>query len=183
MHITMRARGGLPSFRSERVHAMMLRVLSRQLAPRRKYTDQFKVIHFSIQSNHLHVMVEATDTTALRAGVSGLVIAFAKRLMDLLGRESGKVWEQRYHSRELGSPREVRNVLSYLFNNFKKHGATTHGDGIVDAYSSAASFDQWHVPVIALPHQQTHGPPPWHPAEPTTWLLGVVRPRGAAHSR
>jgi putative transposase len=179
VHITMRARAGLPSFRSERVHDMLLRVLSRQLAPRRKYTDAFRVIHFSIQSNHIHAIVEATDHRSLRGGVSGLVIAFARRLMALLGRRTGKVWRHRYHSRELGSPRELRTVLSYVFNNWKKHGYTTYGDGLVDAYSTGPSFDMWHVPIVAFPYQQRHGPPPWEPASPRTWLLSTGwRPHG-----
>jgi REP element-mobilizing transposase RayT len=184
VHITMRARPGLPSFRNELVLDMMLRVLSRQLAPQRKYTDVFKVIHFSIQSNHLHVMVEAIDKTALRSGVSGLVIAFAKRLNELLRRKTGKVWAHRFHSHELGSPREVRNALSYVFNNYKKHGVTTHGDGIVDSFSSAPSFDQWHVTVLTpMPYQERHGPPPWRPADPRTWLLETGwKPLGPIHT-
>ena len=129
------------------------------------------------------MIVEAADTAALRSGVSGLVIAFARRRMELLGRDSGKVWDQRYHSRELGSPREIRNVLSYVFNNFKKHGVVTHGDGIVDAYSSAPSFEHWHVPVVPMPIQQIHGPPPCHPAAPKTWLLGTGWPRSAPSTR
>jgi hypothetical protein len=60
-----------------------------------------------------------------------------------------------------------KNVL----NNYKKHGVTTHGDGIVDALSSAPSFDHWHVAPIAMPYPEHHGPPPWRPADPRTWLL------------
>jgi REP element-mobilizing transposase RayT len=177
VHITLRARKGLPSFRHQLVHQMMLRVLARQWKPRRKYTGDFQVVHFSIQSNHLHVMVEATDKASLRSGVSGLVIAFAKRLAALLGTPRGvlyKVWSERYHSRELGSPREVRNALAYVFQNFKKHGAITHGDGIVDRYSSAPSFAYWHVPPrLVVPMEESRDPPPWQPAPSRTWLLAT----------
>jgi hypothetical protein len=118
-------------------------------------------------------MVEARDTRALRSGVSGLVIAFARRLMDLLyKRGKGKVWDHRYHSHELGSPSEVRNALVYIFNNYKKHGVTTYGDGLADSYSSAADFADWHVPLRFLwPPLERHGRPAWRPAEPKTWLL------------
>ncbi len=105
----------------------MLRVLARQRGRNRKYADVFQVVHFSIQSNHLHVIVEANDTRAMRSGLSGLVIAFAKQLARVLGTRNIKAWGERYHSRELGSPREVRNALAYVLQNFKKHEYTTHG--------------------------------------------------------
>src|SRR4051812_37489392 len=73
IHVTVRAKRGLPSFRSQRIHDIVRRILKRQLANPR-YRDHFHVVHYSVQSNHLHLIVEATDTRAMRAGVSGLVI-------------------------------------------------------------------------------------------------------------
>jgi putative transposase len=84
-------------------------VLERQRG--RAYGPDFQVVQFSIQSNHLHVIVEATDKKKLRSGVSGLVIAFAKRLNALLERLTGKVWAERYHARPLTTPAEVRSAL------------------------------------------------------------------------
>jgi hypothetical protein len=34
---------------------------------------------------------------------------------------SGKVFHERYHARHLRSPRQVRNVLVYVLNNWRKH--------------------------------------------------------------
>ena len=164
-HVTLRARGGMPSFRAQRVHKMLVGILEEQTT-KRDYRDDFHVVHYSIQSNHLHIIVEATDKRAMRSGVSGLLIAFAKRLNKrILERATGKVWGGRYHSRDLDSPRAVRNAISYLFQNYKKHGYAVFGRGFVDPCSSAIGFERWSEPVVTM------RPEPWSAPRPTTWLL------------
>jgi putative transposase len=163
-HVTLRARSGLPSFRSQRVHAMLREILERQMA--RSYGSDFQVVQYSIQSNHLHFVVEAGDKRTMRSGVSGLVIAFAKRLNAILARLTGKVWADRYHARDLTTPSEVRNALVYLLQNFKKHGYMTYGP-VVDPLSSALYFDGWRVPVASA-----HDANPLPARTPRTWLLG-----------
>jgi REP element-mobilizing transposase RayT len=165
VHVTLRARAGLPSFRTQRVSEVMRAVLWRQR--QRRYANDFQVVEFSIQDNHVHMIVEATNKHDLRSGVSGLVIAFAKRLNAMLGRK-GKVWGDRFHDRELETPREVRNVLVYVFRNVVKHGTRVFGNGWADPYSSAWRFFGWTRPVIAFPQLGT-----WPTAKPRTWLLGT----------
>ena len=89
--VTLRARRGLPSLRSEMVSKVLREVLRRQRT--RRYAKIFQVVEFSIQDNHLHFIVEATGVVetgrldapeALRTGVSGLVISFARQLNRLL---------------------------------------------------------------------------------------------------
>jgi len=163
VHVTLRARSGLPSFRQQLVHAMLVRILHRQ--KKRAYAGDFQVVEYSIQKNHLHVILEAEDKSSLRSGASGLAIAFAKQLNKLLLRAKGKVWAERYHAHELGTPREVRNALSYVFQNFKKHGDVAFGH-VVDRHSSAALFDGWAVPVLTFPDV-----PPWRTPPLRTWML------------
>jgi len=163
VHVTLRAREGLPSFRQQRVHAMLVRILDRQ--KKRKYARDFQVVEYSIQRNHLHVILEAEDKPSLRSGTSGLVISFAKQLNKLLQRAKGKVWADRYHARDLTSPREVRNVLSYVFQNYKKHGDIAFGP-VVDRHSSAAHFEGWLVPVFTFPDVARWTKPPLR-----TWML------------
>lgn len=165
VHITVRARKGLPSFRHQLVHRMVQAILEAQ--PERRYGGDFQVVHYSVQSNHLHLIVEATDKRKVRSGVSGLVIAFAKRLNKLLARLTGKVWADRYHRRDLTTPSEVRNALVYLLQNFRKHGTSTRGP-VVDHFSSARLFAGWTLPVDALPT-----PARFPPRRPRTWLLGT----------
>ena len=167
VHITVRARRGLPSFRSQRIHDMVRRILNRQLAKAR-YREQFQVVHYSVQSNHLHLIVEATDARSMRSGVSGLVIAFAKRLnREILRRLTGKVWGDRYHSRELTSPSAVRRALVYVLQNVRKHGFDLDGR-FVDPLSSAKGFDGWTTPVPVPPHESET----FSARRPRTWLLG-----------
>ncbi len=172
--VTLRALRGLPSLRHERVSDMLRSILHRQC--KRRYAKTFRVAEFTIQNDHLHLIVEATGIVetgmkdapeALRAGVSGLVIAFAKQLNELLGRR-GKVWGDRFHSRELASPSEVRNALVYVFRNLARHGTTMRGDANVDQLSSAPRFTRFTRPVFSL-----DDPESWPPSSPRTWLLGV----------
>jgi REP element-mobilizing transposase RayT len=169
VHVTLRARAGLPSLRSQVVHEMFRKVLVRQR--KRHYSRAFHVVEFSIQDNHVHLIVEATGAEDahdnLRSGVSGLVISFAKRLNGILDRK-GKVWGDRWHGRELGSPREVRNAIVYVFRNLAKHGTRMLGDGNVDPLSSAPRFQGWTRP-LRWPFPQG----PWPIAPPKTWLLGT----------
>lgn len=177
VHVTLRLRSGLPSLRNQLVSDMFRTVLHRQRA--RRYAHTFQVVEFSIQDNHLHLIVEATGGEgahdALRAGVSGLVISFAKRLNRIL-RRKGKVWGDRWHGQELRSPSEVRSRLVYVFRQLARHGTRMIGDGLVDPLSSASRFKGWSSPVRPIIE-----PDSWPEARPRTWLLGVgwrTRTRG-----
>jgi hypothetical protein len=126
-------------------------------------------VHYSIPPNHLHLIIEATDTRTMRSGVSGLVIAFAKRLNRILDRARGRTWRERFHSRELTTPSEVRNALVYVLQNFKKHGARS-SLAVIDHFSSALRFIGWSAPV-APPTAAATSPSPSR--APRTWLLAV----------
>jgi REP element-mobilizing transposase RayT len=43
--------------------------------------DGFRVVHFSIQSNHLHLIVEATDEQSLSRGMQGFRFEWHVRLI------------------------------------------------------------------------------------------------------
>ncbi len=105
----------------------------------------FRLVHYSVQQGHLHLMVEASDQQALSRGMQGLSIRIARRLNRLLGR-TGKVFSDRYHARELKSPLEVKRALLYLLNNARRHaaqGGARWSPGLVDAYSSSYHFTGW----------------------------------------
>ena len=154
VHLTLRARRDLPSLRGGRLFAGV------QAAIAASSRRGFRVVHFSVQGDHLHLMVEARDTRALSSGARGLSIRTARAVNKQLGR-SGSVWADRYHARRLSTPREVRHGLVYVLMNVKKHRPGWQG---LDPCSSARWFDGFQ-PGAPDPGPD---PPPVQPAR--TWL-------------
>ncbi len=99
----------------------------------------FRVIHFSVQADHVHLLIEALDRAALHAGIRGLLVRTSRAVNRRLGR-SGPVWIGRYHRHDLRTPREVRNGLCYVLQNWKKHIRDARG---VDPFSSGPWFNGW----------------------------------------
>jgi REP element-mobilizing transposase RayT len=122
--------------------------------------DVFRIVHFSVQNNHLHMIVEARDASALARGVQGLAVRLARRTNALLGIR-GQFWSERFHSHELASPRAVRNALVYVLMNAKKHGVRLEG---IDPLSSAPWFRLGFVPAL----EPCAAAPPVR--ESATWL-------------
>jgi putative transposase len=137
---------------------------------RREALDGFRVVEFSIQHDHLHLIVEAMSRKAMARGMKGLTCRIAKAVNRALER-AGAVFADRYHVRALATPTEVRHALRYVLQNAGKHDAhhpapdveTCTVDGI-DPCSSARWFTGWRTPPPA-----PDTAPPVSP--PRTWLL------------
>ena len=99
VQVTIRATPGLPSLRSPRVFGAL------RCAIARASLDRFRVIHFSIQQDHGHFIVEGDEARRARGGVHGLAIRLALAVNRVLGRK-GKVVGDRYHARPLTTPRQ-----------------------------------------------------------------------------
>ncbi len=166
MHITLRRLDRLPSFRQQLVGKILLGLL------REKNDESFQIVHFSIQTNHLHLVVEANNRAVVRRKMSGFIIAFAKRFNRLLGRRKGKVWDDRYYRRDVKSTRDMRNVLRYVFGNAKKHGLIPAGAPILDVYSTAWLFTEWDRPVAHFVGGE-HWPRPRPRTELLLYACGV----------
>ena len=80
----------------------------------------FRVVHFAILGNHLHLIVEADSRTSLSSGVQGLEVRMARALNRSMSR-SGAVFADRFHSRLLRSPSEVARARRYVLENFAIH--------------------------------------------------------------
>jgi putative transposase len=130
VHVTMRA--GLRSLRHQFVAQTVLTAL--QSANR----AEFRVVHWSIQPNHLHLIVEAQSPQSLSSGMRGLAVRLARRINRLLFRR-GSLWADRWFGVELTSPRQVRNALVYVLQNHAKHSASHRPAR--DPLSSARIFD------------------------------------------
>ena len=160
VHVTLRARRGLPPFREKAIGGVVreaVRAANHVSALR----AVFRVVHFSVQVDHVHLVVEAEDPSSLARGMQGLAIRLARRINGVL-RTRGRVWADRFHSRELRTPRAVRNAIVYVLMNAKKHGMRT--DAAIDPYSSAAWFD-------GFTRSAPRAGPPIRP--PRTWLASI----------
>ena len=158
-HVTWRFVNGLPSLRRRDLAGAIgctIRELTRSHARRR---TSFRVIHFSIQPNHVHLIVEAGSKVTLMAALRGLGIWLARRVNERLGRH-GQVLGDRYHARPLTTPREMRHAIVYVLQNHRHHQASRF---LVDENGSGSWFDGWEQP---LPQPPTSSPV----ARPVTWL-------------
>jgi REP element-mobilizing transposase RayT len=153
VHVTLRAAAAIPSLRGTRVFGAVRGALAAASGA------SFRVLHFSVQSDHVHLLVEAEGPTGVARGCQGLAVRLAKAINRAL-RRRGTVWGDRYHARWLRTPREVRNALVYVLQNFRKHIAGARG---LDPRSSAAWFGGWRISARRPP-----GPAPVRP--PRTWL-------------
>jgi len=130
--------------------------------------ESARVTHFSIQGNHVHMVVEAHDRRALSSAMRSLTIRVARGLNRVMGRR-GRVLAQRYHARTLRSPTEVRNVVRYVLANHAKH---VRGAPLGDPWSSAPAFAEWEVlglPALAVRYALPDRGPPVSVAQ--SWLL------------
>lgn len=151
VHVTLRMAEHVWNLRSER----SFRVFHGALTDARR-RRAFRVVHFSIQGNHVHLLVEADGTASLSNGVRALAGRLARRLNGMMGR-TGPVFADRFQAHVLKTPAEVRNALRYVLGNFAGH-AERWGEhlpaGWVDPFSSAgekaprrAQLAFWDEPV------------------------------------
>jgi REP element-mobilizing transposase RayT len=159
----LRAARRLPSLRKPVVFFELRSALSETTR------SWFRVVHFSVQADHLHLIVEADDAECLSRGLRGVAIRLARAVNRAMDRQ-GSVWSGRYHARALRTPRDVRNGLVYVLANWRKHQPSAKG---FDPYSSAESFDGWKTPSPVLsalkPGAQVPGVSQLE--APMTWLL------------
>ena len=115
VHVTLRLQPGVGYLRSQG-RARVLQDAFR--AARIRFG--MRVVHYSIQGNHLHLIVEVESSEALSRAMQGLAIRIARRLNALAARK-GPVFADRYHARALVSRREVANAVRYVLRNFRHH--------------------------------------------------------------
>ncbi len=116
VHITLRVQKQVWNLRTRRC----FRIINRAFVAGCERFG-FRLVHFSVQGNHFHLICEATDRRALSRGVQGLSIRLAKGLNRMMER-SGRVFADRYHHRVLRTPTQVKDALNYVRHNARHHG-------------------------------------------------------------
>jgi REP element-mobilizing transposase RayT len=167
LHIVLRVVAGIGTLRKRDCYQALRRasfvVLGR---------PDFRICHISIQGTHVHLLVEADDKDALSRGMKSFEISAAKRLNRAISRRSGVprrggVFDDRYHREVIDNPRQARNCLAYVLNNWQKHGENARGPARnwkLDPYSTAMAFTGW-----------AEQPPVWF-APPTYERMAVMVP-------
>ena len=130
------------------------------------------ICHFSVQSNNIHLLCEASGKDGLARGVQGFAISAARRLNRVLGRRGG-IFADRYHQEILSTLRQARNALAYVLLNARRHGhhRDKRDQNWIDPFSSARYFHDWKS------GRPSGLPPPASIAEgipvapPRTWYL------------
>ncbi|HEY3353632.1 MAG TPA: transposase [Polyangia bacterium] len=113
VHATFRASAEVGSLREGATFNAL------EAAIRAAQRPDFRIVHFSIQGDHLHLIVEASDRAALVRGRRGFAIRSAKAVNRAVDHR-GRVWADRYHARALRTPRETRNAIVYVIQNWRK---------------------------------------------------------------
>ncbi len=162
LHVTVCVLPKLRSLRKRKKYKVLYDVFCKTRRP------GFRICHYSVQDDHIHLIVEARNRAAMTAGMRSVNIRIGKGLNKARGRKKGRVLGDRYHEEHLGSPRQVRNTLAYVLNNLRRHvykqGRQCAPD-FLDPCSSAEWFAGW----------KRHGDPipigPDDPIEPPRTLL------------
>ena len=161
-HVTLKVRRGLPPLRTVR----LVRELERSFAAACE-RGRFRLAHYSIQNDHVHLIVEATSARGLACGMKSIGARLA-RAVNRVFRRSGPVLTDRFHLHVLRTPREVRNALAYVLLNARRHlakiGRRLPAPATLDPASSARWFPGWRSRV-----PPAHDPPAVAMAR--TWLL------------
>ncbi len=175
VHVTLRVERAVGTLRRRDAYHAVRKAMYTTLGR----TD-FRIVHLSLEDDHLHLLVEADHKLALSRGMQGFEIAAARRLNAAVSkargvRRSGRVFVDRYHARALTSPRDTRHTLSYVLNNWRRHQQDRGLESMfweVDYYSSGVSFGGWKelagspfLPAVPEGYERLSV------SRPKTWLL------------
>ena len=122
----MKLRRGLQSLRRGKTFQAIMRSFY-------KYSrrEGFRLVHFSVQHDHLHLIAEADSKAGLTQAMQRLMVSLARQLnfvwQKISGKWTGRVFKERYHEHVMRNPKEVRAALLYVLKNALKHGEVSPG--------------------------------------------------------
>jgi len=199
VHVVLRVVDAVGSLRRRHMYKALreatIAVAKRELAY--KEDAAFRIVHLSIQRNHVHLLVEADHKMALSRGMQSFQISAAKQLNRALSvdsirvgertrgwmkramakRRRGTVFPDRFHQEIITCPQQARRTLAYVLNNWRKHRedqADFAAGWNVDPYSTGVYFDGWKEcegAEVLWKWRETYQPLIVY--LPKTWLLRV----------
>jgi putative transposase len=156
IHVTLKIREGVGNLRTNKIFAQIQRAFFHG-------HERFgmRMVEFSVQANHIHLVVEAESRECLWRGMQGLNVRIAKAVNKILQRK-GKFFADRYHAHVLRTLAEVRNAVNYVRNNLRKHRPGEKFDPYSSTCGEACWYD-WGELVISAPRtwllKQATAPP------------------------
>jgi REP element-mobilizing transposase RayT len=146
LHVVLRVVPAVGSLRRREMYKAM-----REATIVAAVRERIRIVHISLQRNHVHLLVEAENKLALARGMQGFQISAARNINTALGidryrRRRGPVFADRYHVEVITSPTRAHRALSYVINNWRKHREDQQGPArtwLVDPFSSGISFPDW----------------------------------------
>jgi REP element-mobilizing transposase RayT len=182
VHVVLRATRDIGSLRKRFMYRAIreatIAVAMRELHDREG--GAFRIIHISIQRDHVHLLVEADHKRALSNGMQRFQISAAKHINAAVSlrrseRRRGPVFPDRFHQEIIETPRQARHALSYVLNNWRKH----RQDRVdfarswnVDPFSTGVQFPGWKEredAIVWWKIRETYDPLVVY--LPKTWLL------------
>lgn len=109
-----------------------LKLLRKSISNARKHG--LRILHYSFQSNHIHLIVEADGNRILTKGMRSLTISLAK------GLKMGRIQIERYHLHVLKTLAETRHAIHYVLFNQQNHERGTYS--VIDNYSTLLCLPQ-----------------------------------------
>jgi REP element-mobilizing transposase RayT len=150
LHVVLRVGGDVKWLRTAKAYRAVRRALVTVL----DRGEVFRIVHISVQGNHVHLLCEASDKVALGKGMQAFGISAAKHLNRVHARH-GAVFPDHYHVDAIDAVARARHALSYVLNNWRKHKQDGRGlfDGRIDPFSSGLLFEGWkeRTQPVAIP--------------------------------
>lgn len=113
-HITIKVRDNKADIKNKRI------LQSLHHAIKRARLQGVRVLHFTLEYNHVHLVIESSNHKELHKGMQAFGISLAKKINKLKNLK-GTVYKNRYHQKLLKSRSEFKNAVQYVFGNGVKH--------------------------------------------------------------
>ena len=118
LHLTIKIAKNKAGVKNKQI----LKVLKRAILKGR--SAGIRIIHFTLEYDHIHLLVEADCKIKLGRGMMRFGVTLAKGI-NHYRRDQGQVYKHRYHQRFITSRRDLKNVMNYIFHNGLKHRTAT----------------------------------------------------------
>lgn len=135
LHLTIKVK----AIKADIKNKIILHMLKRAILNARR--QGLKVIHFSLEYDHIHLLIEADNNQTLGKGMKAFGVTIAKKINKFRGL-MGAVYKHRYHFRRIESSKQLKNVMKYIFSNGVKHGTAK---SLISPYNSLRAEEKYNL--------------------------------------